>query len=93
MDAADARLDEVLRAIADPTRRRLLATITSRPGMTTADLAKAIPGMTRWGVMKHLALLESAGLILTMPEGRYRRHFHEPSALEPVRRWLSVDQA
>ncbi len=45
--------------------------------------------MTRWGVMKHLAILDGAGLIQTMPEGRHRRHFHEPQALDPLRRWLA----
>ncbi|MGI8927988.1 MAG: ArsR/SmtB family transcription factor [Candidatus Limnocylindrales bacterium] len=88
MDAPDGRLDEILRAVADPTRRRLLAMIAGKPGLTTAELAALTQGMTRWGVMKHLALLGSAGLIQTMPEGRHRRHFPEPTALEPLRRWL-----
>lgn len=88
MDSADSRLDELLRALADPTRRRLLAVIARRPGLTTAELAALTKGMSRWGVMKHLAVLESAGLIQTLPEGRHRRHFHEPAALEPVRRFL-----
>ena len=88
MDAPDSRLDDLLRALADPTRRRLLAVVASQPGLTTAELAALTNGMTRWGVMKHLAVLASAGLIQTMPEGRRRRHFHEPAALEPLRRWL-----
>ena len=88
MDAPDGQLDKILRAVADPTRRRLLAMVAAQPGLTTAELAALTDGMTRWGVMKHLAVLESAGLIQTMPEGRYRRHFPEPTALEPLRRWL-----
>jgi len=88
MDARDSRLDELLRALADSTRRRLLAMVASQPGLTTAELAALTQGMTRWGVMKHLAVLRSAGLIQTMPEGRHRRHFPEPTALEPLRRWL-----
>jgi hypothetical protein len=39
--------------------------------------------------MKHLAILGGAGLIQTLPEGRYRRHFIEPQALDPLRRWLA----
>lgn len=89
MDAPDTRLDLLLRALADPTRRRLLAVVASQPGLTTAELGALTKGMTRWGVMKHLAVLGSAGLIQTMPEGRHRRHFHEPAALEPLRRWLA----
>lgn len=89
MDAPDNRLDDVLRALADPTRRRLLAIIAAQPGLSTAELAQQTKGMTRWGVMKHLAVLGAAGLIQTMPEGRHRRHFHEPQALDPIRRWLA----
>jgi predicted transcriptional regulator len=90
MDANDGRLDEILRAIADPTRRRLLVSIRMQPGLSTTELATQTKGMTRWGVMKHLAVLESAGLIQTMTQGRRRRHFHEPQALDPLRRWLAV---
>jgi len=90
MDAHDGRLDETLRALADPTRRRLLVMIRAEPGLSTAELAAQTKGMTRWGVMKHLAVLESAGLIQTMAQGRRRRHFHEPQALDPLRRWLAA---
>jgi predicted transcriptional regulator len=66
-------------------------TIADQPGLSTAELAKRTNDMTRWGVMKHLAVLESAGLIQTMPEGRRRRHFQEPHALDPLRQWLSSE--
>lgn len=89
MDTADDHLDDVLHALADPTRRRLLAVIAAHPGLSTAELALQTKGMTRWGVMKHLAVLSEAGLIQTMPEGRRRRHFHEPHALDALRRWLT----
>ena len=49
--------------------------------------------MTRWGVMKHLALLEEAGLVQTLPEGRRRRHFREAAALRPLSDWLSEAMA
>lgn len=84
----DPRLDELLRALADGTRRRLLWLVEANPGITTAELASRTTGMTRWGVMKHLEVLARAGLIQALPEGRRRRHFHEPAALEPLRRWL-----
>ena len=89
MDDAGSRLDDVLRGLADPTRRRLYLLISSRPGLATAELAARIPGMSRWGVMKHLAMLREAGLIQVLPEGRRRRHYPEPGALEPIRRWLA----
>jgi len=84
-----AELDRLLRALADPTRRRILLLLTQRPGMTTNEIAGRVPGMTRWGVMKHLALLVDAGLVQTLPEGRRRRHFREAAALRPLRDWLA----
>jgi DNA-binding transcriptional ArsR family regulator len=85
----DARLDALLRALADPTRRRLLTAIRAEPGLTTAELAAATRGMTRWGVMKHLEVLAAAGLIEALPEGRNRRHYHDPHGLDPLMRWLN----
>jgi DNA-binding transcriptional ArsR family regulator len=90
MDSPNERLDAVFRAVADPTRRRLLSLITSRPGLTTAQLAALTRGMTRWGVMKHLESLRAAGLIQTLPEGRHRRHYPERTALDPLRSWLAA---
>jgi predicted transcriptional regulator len=83
-----ADLDDVLRALADPTRRELLRSVTRQPGLSTAQLVGRTDGMTRWGVMKHLAVLRDAGLIQTMAEGRHRRHFPEKGALRPLRQWL-----
>lgn len=81
-------LDDVLRALADPTRRELLRAVIRQPGLSTAQLVSRTDGMTRWGVMKHLGVLRHAGLIQTMAEGRHKRHFPEPAALLPLRRWL-----
>lgn len=89
MELPDDRLDALLRALADPTRRRLLSLIRTEPGRTTAELADLTRGMTRWGVMKHLEALRAAGLIQTLPEGRHRRHYHEATALDPLRSWLA----
>jgi DNA-binding transcriptional ArsR family regulator len=83
-----AHLDDVLRALADPTRRELLRAVMRQPGLSTAQLVGRTDGMTRWGVMKHLAVLRDAGLIQTMAEGRNRRHFPESGALRPLRQWL-----
>lgn len=82
-------LDRLLRALADPTRRRILRLLTQRPGMTTNEIAGRVPGMTRWGVMKHLAVLVEVGLVQTLPEGRRRRHFREAAALRPLHDWLA----
>ena len=89
MTEPDQILDRLLQALSDHTRRRLVALIAREPGLTTNELAQRTTGMTRWGVMKHLAVLSAAGLIQSMPEGRNRRHYHEPHALDPLRRWLS----
>jgi DNA-binding transcriptional ArsR family regulator len=86
----DIRLDAVLRALSDPTRRRLFALLLRDPGLTTAQLAGRTRGMSRWGVMKHLAALRESGLIQTLPDGRQRRHYAESAALEPLRAWLSI---
>ena len=85
-----SQLDEVVRALADPTRRALLQAVIRQPGLTTAQLVSRTTGMTRWGVMKHLAVLRDAGLVQTMAEGRHRRHFAEPAALDPLRQWLAA---
>jgi predicted transcriptional regulator len=85
----DDALEAVFRALADPTRRRILDMLADRPGMTTSQLGSHVPGITRWGVIKHLEVLRSAGLIQTLAEGRRRRHYREAAALDPLRRWLS----
>jgi DNA-binding transcriptional ArsR family regulator len=85
-----ADLDRLLRALADPTRRRILRLLKDRPGMTTNEIAGHVHGMTRWGVMKHLTTLAEAGLVQTLPDGRRRRHFREEAALKPLQDWLSA---
>ena len=87
---SEHQLDNVLRALADRTRRQLYRRIASQPGLSTAQLTDRVFGMTRWGVMKHLEVLRVAGLIQTLPEGRRRRHYPEPAALRPLRAWLAV---
>ncbi|MEO6350493.1 MAG: helix-turn-helix domain-containing protein [Candidatus Limnocylindrales bacterium] len=88
MAQADDRLDVLFHAVADPTRRRLIEALRERPGLTTAELAASVRGMTRWGVMKHLDVLAAAGVIQTLPEGRRRRHYVELANLAPLTGWL-----
>jgi len=83
------RVDEVLTALADPTRRSLLEAAIDRPGLTTSELCDHAHLLTRWAVIKHLAVLRDAGLIQTMATGRLRRHYAEKGALAPLRTWLS----
>ncbi len=82
-------LSAVCHALADPTRRTLLANLARAPGATTTDLAAAAPRMTRWAVMKHLTVLREAGLVQTLPEGRRRRHYRIPGGLRDLQAWLT----
>lgn len=75
-------MDDALRALADPTRRRLYRAVAEQPGITTGELSGVTRGMTRWGVMKHLAVLRDAGLVHTLYDGRRRRHYHNGATLE-----------
>ena len=78
----------IFTALADPTRRRILELLASQRSVSTNELAVMFP-VTRWAVMKHLAVLQGAGLVQTMPEGRRRLHFLERRRLEAVRTWLA----
>ena len=85
---SDGQLDEICHALADPTRRSILRRLAVSPGSTTGDLAAVVPTLTRFAVMKHLAVLRAAGAVRTMDDGRHRRHFREDAALAPLRAWL-----
>jgi uncharacterized protein YndB with AHSA1/START domain len=78
----------VFRALADPNRRVLLDRLFERDGQTLGELCTALPDMTRFGVMKHLGILEVAGLISTRRQGREKRHFLDPVPIRLVHdRW------
>jgi DNA-binding transcriptional ArsR family regulator len=62
-------LDRVWKALADPTRRAILDLLRAKP-RTTTEIAERIPDLSRFGVMKHLAVLRGAGLVQTREEGR-----------------------
>ena len=66
--------DRVFRALADPSRRLLLDRLFERDGLTLGELESELE-MTRFGVMKHLRVLEEAGLITTRRSGREKHHF------------------
>jgi DNA-binding transcriptional ArsR family regulator len=66
--------DAVFKALADPTRRFLLDQLFERDGRTLTDLESALE-MSRFGVMKHLKVLEAAGLVVTRRSGREKLHF------------------
>jgi uncharacterized protein YndB with AHSA1/START domain len=82
-------MDEVFRALADPTRRSLLDELFREDGQTLSALQVRLP-MTRFGVMKHLRQLEAAGLVLTRRRGREKLHFLNPVPIRLVHdRWVS----
>src|SRR5688572_20296216 len=82
-------MDEVFRAMADPTRRSLLDELFEQDGQTLGALEQRLP-MTRFGVMKHLKVLEEAGLVTTKKRGREKLHFLNPVPIRLVHdRWVS----
>ena len=83
------RMDEVFKALADPTRRSLLDELFKEDGQTLSALEQRLP-MTRFGVMKHLRVLEEAGLVTTKRRGREKLHFLNPVPIRLVHdRWVS----
>lgn len=82
-------MDAVFKALADPTRRRLLDALFREDGQTLNALAEGFE-MTRFGVMKHLKQLEEAGLVVTRRRGREKVHFLNPVPIRLVHdRWVS----
>src|SRR6202051_163213 len=82
-------MDAVFRALADPTRRSLRDELFKQDGQTLSALEQRLP-MTRFGVMKHLKLLEEAGLVVSRRRGREKWHFLNPVPTRLVHdRWVS----
>src|SRR5687767_1447573 len=80
--------DRVFKALADPTRRFLLDLLFARDGRTLTELESAVE-MTRYGVMKHLKVLEEADLVVTRRSGREKLHFLNPVPIRQVHdRWI-----
>jgi len=80
--------DLVFKALADPTRRLLLDRLFERDGQTLTELLSEVE-MTRFGVMKHLNVLEDAGLVTTHKVGREKLHYLNPVPIRLVHdRWI-----
>jgi len=80
--------DSVFKALADPTRRFLLDLLFKRDGRTLTELESEL-AMTRFGVMKHLRVLEHAGVVVTRRSGREKLHFLNPVPIRMIHdRWI-----
>ncbi|MGH2961824.1 MAG: ArsR/SmtB family transcription factor [Solirubrobacterales bacterium] len=83
-------MDAVFKALADPTRRSLLDELFKADGQTLSALVERQAPMTRFGVMKHLRVLEGANLVTTRRRGREKLHFLNPVPIRLVHdRWVS----
>ena len=80
--------DRVFKALSDPTRRFLLDRLFARDGRTLTELESELE-MTRFGVMKHLRVLEEAGLVVTRRRGREKLHYLNPVPIRLIHdRWI-----
>jgi DNA-binding transcriptional ArsR family regulator len=88
------RMDDVFKALADPTRRRILDELTERNGQTLFEICSRLAtkhqlGSSRQAISQHLELLEAAGLIRARREGRFKFHHLNTQPLEHIAdRWL-----
>ena len=81
--------DRVFKALADATRRHLLDQLFERDGRTLGELEEGLE-MTRFGVMKHLRVLEDAGLVVTRRSGRQKLHYLNPVPIRLIHdRWIT----
>ncbi len=85
---------DVFKALADPTRRRILDELTERDGQTLFEICGRLASRhglssSRQAISQHLDVLEAAGLVTTRRDGRYKFHHIDTGPLEPIaRRWL-----
>lgn len=80
--------NSVFRALADPSRRRLLDRLHQRNGQTLGDLCQGL-AMSRQAIAKHLAVLEQANLVVSERHGREKRHFINPAPINAIaERWI-----
>jgi DNA-binding transcriptional ArsR family regulator len=86
---AGGQADQVLSALADPTRRQLLAELAARGSATATTLARQLP-ITRQAVVKHLTVLSRAGLVTGRREGREVRYAPQPEGLAATAQWLAA---
>lgn len=80
----------MFKALNDPSRRQLLDALVERDGQSLGELCEILPDMTRFGVMNHLGVLETAGLVATRKAGRRKLHYLNPVPIRLVAdRWIS----
>lgn len=80
----------MFKALADPTRRAILDSLFTEDGQTLTQLCAQFEEMTRFGVMKHLTVLEGADLVVPVKSGREKRHYLNPVPIEQIaNRWIS----
>ncbi|CAL9287285.1 metalloregulator ArsR/SmtB family transcription factor [Streptomyces olindensis] len=90
--------EDVFKALADPTRRRILDELVERDGQSLFEICTRLVtkhglGLSRQAISQHLAVLESAGLVVTRREGRYKFHDLNTEPLERIMtRWLRPDR-
>ncbi|HET9521713.1 MAG TPA: SRPBCC domain-containing protein [Candidatus Limnocylindrales bacterium] len=85
----DDPMAPAFRALSDPSRRLLLDRLFERDGQTLGELCAHLPQMTRFGVMRHLGVLEEADLVMIRREGREKRHFLNPVPIRLLHdRWI-----
>jgi DNA-binding transcriptional ArsR family regulator len=90
-------MGDVFKALADPTRRRILDELTERNGQTLFEICSRLAtkhhlGSSRQAISQHLEVLEAAGLVETKREGRYKFHYLKTQPLEHIAdRWLKTD--
>ncbi len=83
-------MDDVFKALADEGRRALLDALRERDGQSLSELCEVLPDMTRFGVMKHLRVLEDARLVLVERSGRSKHHHLNPVPIREVHdRWIA----
>ena len=88
LERVDEDGDKVFKALADATRRHLLDRLFERDGRTLTELEAELE-MTRFGVMKHLRVLEGAGLVVTRRSGREKLHYLNPVPIRLIHdRWI-----
>jgi DNA-binding transcriptional ArsR family regulator len=81
-------VDEVFKALADPSRRELLDRLFARNGQTLGELCAGLQ-MTRQAVSKHLAILEAANLVAAVRQGREKLHYLNPMPIHDIAdRWV-----
>ena len=85
-------MDAVFKALSDPTRRKLLDALRDKGGLTLTELEQGL-GMTRFGVMKHLKILEAASLVVSRKAGRFKYHYLNAAPIQEVAdRWIAPYQ-